>query len=137
MPNIFAFPDWSKQGPTPLPSQVGAMLAQRSMQGQGMMPGMGDGDGPDPESAGEDAGEQAVETAGPMIGEPDPHQPAQQSDWPSAAEAALKAAIMRRLGPQPHSNPTPQGPYTIAQLQKLGLPDDQIAILQASQGIQS
>lgn len=119
--SIYGFQNWSTQRASPRPDEVGQLLAQRSMGG-------------DPPLAGAEDIHADVETAGGRGNEPDPHAAAQNHEWPTAAEAALRAAILRRPGPGPMSNPKPPAPFSRQQLQRLGLPDDQITVLAQTQG---
>jgi len=99
---------------TPNPAEVGARLMAHQQQQQGMDPMAGM---PQP----------------PMgmlpVGEPSSVEP-----WESASEAALKSAIMRLPNFRAPQNQRPPAVGSRQQLQRLGLPDNEIELLKAQGG---
>ena len=110
MPSIFGFENNRTRRGTPQPAEVGALLLQRQQGGP------------------------PTEAAPEPTPEPDPHVLAQQTDWPSSAEAALRAASLRGPGRATPSHERPPAPLSRSQLQRLGVPEQEIDLLVASGG---
>ena len=138
MPNMFGYQNYTGQRRTPSPEEVGALLAQRQMQG---LPAVGAGPGGSeetgetmPDNEGMEGEGASTETAGPMPGEPDPHAIGQQDAWPSSAEAALRAAILRATGTPTPSEPRGPAPLSRQQLLRVGMRPQEIDLLNATGG---
>ena len=105
---------------SPDPQMVGELLAQQS---QNPMASGVSRETPQPETP----------TMDPLPAEPDPDALAQQTDWPSSAAAALRAAIPR--GPRkPVQDPAPMNPANRAQLLRFGIPEGEIDLLEETGG---
>lgn len=97
---------------------------------------------PDPAAVGQrlleqSQGPQMAPEAAPMMAEagpePDPHAMGAETGWPSASEAALRAAIVRGLSSK-GTNERPPAPGNRHQLLRLGLTEEAIDLLNESGG---
>lgn len=117
--------NWKKRRDTPSSTEVGQLLAQRSMGGE-----MAEGEGMAHEQAESPMVEGQEDGATGMA---DPDQMTSGSDWPTSDAEALRAAIIRGPG-KPPQNQRPAGYMSRMQLEKLGLSSSQIDVLNATGG---
>lgn len=112
----FGYENYATRKPAPTPAEVGQRLLQQS---QGMMP-----TGPEalgaPTEPGEAEGAAEAQSMVDAFSTP---------DWPSAAEAALRSAILRIPHASDPQNVKAPAIGNRSQLSRLGVPEHEITLL--------